>query len=620
MEHGRLLEEGGILQGLEPLSDPVNLFLVQCIIIIGICRGLGILGSYLQQPKVIFEIIGGILIGPSALGRTDNFLKVYFTPASLKNISQFANLGLILYLFLVGMELDPKVLATHARKCGGVAIMGIIVPFCLGIAISSTLFNNLQGDDPKMKKVDAVSFFVFIGTALSITAFPVLARILKETGLIYTQAGTMTMGAAAIDDAVAWCLLILAISLGNAGDSKTAGYVFLCVIAFALFLFFAVRPVWCFIVERCEKYGSASINNQLFALTLMMVFLCSFITSILGVHYVFGAFLFGLIMPRNSHLFHHCIERIEELVLGWLLPLYFALSGIKTDVAQISRVSDGAMVLLVCFVASIGKLVGAGVTARLSGMTNRQASVVAVLMNTRGLIELIVLNLGLTSGILNTRTFSVMVVMCLFTTFVTCPVIQFIYPPHMRLTTKEEEELLHGPSKKEEDMEMLGQDNIRHAGVGDYSSIAKLARDSNIAIIVDTVASLQLLTSVVTFFAPNITASAMDLTVIRVLEPSNSDKDDFIGIDSHGRILEVLKLPTSPTSPALILQANKKSAMLNQYAKEVMPLSIYGKAVGAKTRAYFARGDPLAFPSEIRSISNEHASDLLLFNWRELVK
>jgi Kef-type K+ transport system membrane component KefB len=424
----RRLTGEGVLSGISPLHDPFNLFMVQCIIILSMCRVLGLLGTRFKQPKVIFEIIGGILLGPSAIGRNQNYLDTIFPASSLSLISVVANLGLVLYLFIVGMELDPMLLATHAKKAGAIAITGMAVPFALGIAISRIMFNTLQANDPKYANVSFISFFVFIGTAMSITAFPVLARILKEGGLIYTKAGSMAMGAAALNDAAAWCLLVLAISLANSGNLGIAGYVFGSVCAFAIFLIIAVRPIFWKLVIYVENMHSPAMNNGMFCLTLILVFLSAWTTALLGLDSIFGAFLFGLIMPRGSHLFKECNEKIEELVLTLTLPLYFALSGLKTDVTQINTSAQGAMVVLVCFVATIGKYVGAGSAAYFSGMNARESSVIAALMNTRGLVELIVLNLGVSAGILSTRTFSVMVVMCIVTTFMTCPVVDCIYP------------------------------------------------------------------------------------------------------------------------------------------------------------------------------------------------
>lgn len=253
--HGRSLGSGqGILSGADPLSEEIDVFLVQAIIIIGMCRFFSFFGSYLKQPRVVFEILGGIILGPSAISKNSHFKQKIFPTESLNYLSLVSNVGLLLYLFVVGMELDIQKLATHAKRAGGIAIMGMIVPFVLGIGISSTLFDNLERSDPVYENVSATSFFVFIGTAMSITAFPVLARILKESGMIYSRAGALTMGAAALNDAVAWCLLILAISIANAKDMSTAGYVFLSIVAIAVGLFTLIRPL----LEYSVKYLEVS--------------------------------------------------------------------------------------------------------------------------------------------------------------------------------------------------------------------------------------------------------------------------------------------------------------------------------------------------------------------------
>jgi Kef-type K+ transport system membrane component KefB len=278
-------------------------------------------------------------------------------------------------------------------------------------------------------ETDYKSFCVFIGTAMSITAFPVLARILREGNLILTRPGAITMSAAAVDDAVAWCLLTLAISMSNAGNDSVAGYNFMCVVTFAIGLLTVIRAILEKIVIFVEAFNTPLMDGNLFAFILICVFLSSWTTSNLGVHYIFGAFLFGLIVPRKSRIFHECTERIEVLILTFNLPLYFALSGLKTDITQ----ADAGMVILVIVIATVSKFIGCGFTSYfVAKMDWRESCVIAVLMNTRGLIELIVLNIGLKSKILNTRTFSTMVIMCLFTTLLTNPLVEFLLPVRMR--------------------------------------------------------------------------------------------------------------------------------------------------------------------------------------------
>jgi Kef-type K+ transport system membrane component KefB len=472
--------EDGVIDGVDPLLNSLSLFFVQATIIIGICRALSLVGTYLNQPRVIFEIIGGILLGPSAIGRNQDYLSKIFPTSSLSNLSIVANIGLTLYLFLVGLELDPKLLMSHLKNAGGIAISGMAVPFALGIAISGIMFNVLERPDPEFKDVKATSFFVFIGTAMSITAFPVLARILKEGGLMYTRPGAMTMGAAALNDAIAWCLLTLAISIGNnADDLSSAGYVFLIMVGFTLILFFIIRPLFAWLVEYVEAMHSPAMNSNLFALTLCILFMCAWTT----LDSIFGAFVFGLIIPRGSHLMKECVERMEELVVTFTLPLYFALSGLKTDVTTIRTQEEGAITVLVVFCACIGKFIGAGGMAYMSGMNLRETGCVAALMNTRGLVELIVLNLGLNAKILNIRTFSVMVIMCLFTTFIASPLVELVYPKSIRVRV---DESLQKDSSDPKDARIVATaEDGENAGLEMVQFCTKYAH-RRIAVVVDT--------------------------------------------------------------------------------------------------------------------------------------
>ena len=587
----RALSEGGVLSGHAPLDDFTSKFFVQVVIIVGLCRGLAIIGQKLRQPAVIFEIIGGILLGPTLISRNAYFRDVIFSKSSRSYLVLFSNVGLVLYLFVVGMELDPVLLISHGHKAAGIAIAGMVVPFGLGVAISRTLFDTLQ---PEVDNEKFVGFYVFIGTAMSITAFPVLARILKEEGLIYTKSGAMVMGAAAINDAVAWCLLILAIALASAGNIAVGGYVFLCVVCFALGLFYIIRPPFHWLVREVESWNQPVWNRNLFALTLCMVFLCAFTTALLGVHAIFGGFLFGLIVPKNTKLFHDCNHNVEEIVVTLMLPVYFCISGLNTDITTIRTKDQGCMVLLVCFIATIGKFIGAGCASLAAGIPYRDSSVIMVLMNTRGLVELIVLNLGVQYGLLTTETFSVMVLMCLFTTFLTCPLVNLIYPKDMRrMTSAVDDESVH-------DAELSNKGIGLHLNQA-YTSLKKLS----IGIVVDELKEMELDMKLIYLFSHVLSDSLTAITAVKLnVSGSNTGKDCFIGL-TEGRLIKVEEESTG-------IGTHEADSL----APAMLPLSMFAKAIGCSVNAFQVQGDPNDYPSQLRSMANFYENNLVLFPWK----
>lgn len=616
-----------VLEGLDALSPShtILLWLVQSVIILGFTRALSILGGRLKQPQVVFEIIGGILLGPSALGRDGFFATRIFPSSSLGYLGIVADVGLILYLFLVGLELDPRLLASHARKVGAVALFGMIVPFLLGMAICSTLFHYLMASDPEFKDVSFTSFFVFIGTSMAITAFPVLARILKEGGLIYTRAGTMAMGAAALNDAVAWCLLILAISVANAGSMNLAGYVFATVVGVALFLFFVLRPIFERLVTYVESLRDPHMDSNLFGLTIMLVFVCAYTTGILGVHTIFGPFLFGLIVPRDSKLFHKCDEAISAFVLTITLPLYFTLSGLKTDITQIDTKEAGAMLVLVCFVATVGKLIGAGLPCALSGMSVRDTSVVAILMNTRGLVELIVLNLGVSSGILNTKIFTVMVLMAVFTTFLTCPILNLIYPIEMRrLENKEVEEDTGGGPEDDVASEVRSVASTSSADLGkiemslfkassfgeDVAGEANEERRSlsvNAGVVMFSVEKTTEIMDFIRVIAPT-SGNQNHFSIMRCVEPTFSEKDKFLGLTNE-HVISITEEVVSMIDYATYHSTRGKVNM------KMLPLGMFCCASGASVSCRKIIGDPHEFAGAIGDISSKESNEFLIFSW-----
>jgi Kef-type K+ transport system membrane component KefB len=441
-----------LFPGITVLDQPLCLFFIQLVLILIVCRSLSIVGQYFHQPSVVFEIVGGIILGPSALGKYEPYTQALLPAYSLETLSIFANFGLQLYLFLVGLELDLGILKEHSKATAIIALVGMIVPFGIGLAVSVLLYSFYAPETVNGTHASFITFAVFIGTAMAVTALPVLARILKEQKLLYTKPGFIALGAAVITDALAWILLVVAISLANAKNTAIAAWTFLGITSYAVVVFTLGRWLLQLLVHKVENWnaGEATVNNLL-TLSIILLFLSASIVAQLGIDPIVGSFLFGAVIPRHTHLHRCCVSTLENFVLVLLLPLFFAVSGLKTDITVLQPYPDLLILLLVIACAMLGKFLGAGLAALACGMSVRESSVVAVLMNTRGLVELIVLNIGLKFHVLDSRAFSILVLMCLFTTFITCPLLQCLYPLRVR-------KFVHAPAPGELLDEELGVD------------------------------------------------------------------------------------------------------------------------------------------------------------------
>ncbi|CAL9159237.1 unnamed protein product [Musa hybrid cultivar] len=419
----------GVWQGDNPLHFAFPLLIVQTTLVLLLGRSLAFLLKPLRQPKVIAEIVGGILLGPSALGRNKTYLHKLFPSWSMPILETVASIGLLFFLFLVGLELDLRSILRSGRRAFAIAAAGISLPFSCGVGVAFVLRSAVPGADV----AGYGPFLVFMGVALSITAFPVLARILAELKLLTTPVGETAMAAAAFNDVAAWVLLALAVALsGTSGSGSHRSpvvslWVLLCGMAFVAVQMIAVRPAMSWVAKRAESEGGES--EVWIALTLAGVLVSGFFTDFIGIHSIFGAFVFGLTVPKDGEFAGILIERIEDFVSGLLLPLYFASSGLKTNVASIKGGKAWGLLALVISTACAGKIVGTFVVAVACRMVARDALALGVLMNTKGLVELIVLNIGKERKVLNDETFAVMVLMALFTTFVTTPTVMAIYKP-----------------------------------------------------------------------------------------------------------------------------------------------------------------------------------------------
>lgn len=346
------------------------------------------------------------------------------------------------------------------------------------------------------------------------------------------------MGAAAINDALAWCLLVLAIAMASTGKIANGGYVFLCVLTFALGMFVIIGPLFHKLVHYIEAQKKAKWDRHLFALTICILFLAAWTTALLGVHAIFGGFIFGLIIPKGTRLFHDCNEKIEDLITTFMLPIYFTLSGLNTDITKIHTKEQGAMVVLVCTVASLGKFVGAGGYALLAGIPFRESATIAVFMNTRGLIELIVLNLGLQFGLLTTETFSVMVLMCLFTTFLTYPLVTLVYPRSVRAAER----------AKQMAEDKVEDNDTEHEKAGVVLDPAQAVftppKTLKLSVVVDKLHQMHALMRVLSICSPMYSDSTLSVSAVRLHEPSLTDTDEMIG-SAEGRLIKVTQEATT---------------------------------------------------------------------------
>ncbi|WP_434384455.1 cation:proton antiporter domain-containing protein [Melittangium boletus] len=401
----------------------VGLLLVQFIVIIGLSRLLGRGMRWMGQPLVIAEVLAGILLGPSLLGwlwpeAMDTLFPASSTPV-LKMISQ---VGLILFMFLIGLELDPRLLRGRGHASVVISHTSIVAPFALGAGAAYGFYPRLSE-----ASVPFSSFVLFMGVAMSITAFPVLARILTERRLMHSKVGALAITCAAVDDVTAWCLLAFVVSIVRATHPMQAALTTLIALGYIAFMLAGVRP---FLARLGARVASREgLNQGVMALTLLMLLASALATEMIGIHALFGSFLFGAIIPKEGGLAEALAEKLEDVAVVLLLPLFFAFSGLRTQIGLLNTPENWAMCGLIILLACLGKFGGSALAARFTGSSWREAGAIGVLMNTRGLMELIVLNLGLDLGVISPTLFTMMVVMALVTTFLTTPLLRVIYPP-----------------------------------------------------------------------------------------------------------------------------------------------------------------------------------------------
>jgi Kef-type K+ transport system membrane component KefB/nucleotide-binding universal stress UspA family protein len=403
--------------------NALSLLIVQLVVIIGVSRLIGRGAKWMGQPLVIAEVLAGIVLGPSLLGwLAPEGLSTLFPASSMPALKMLSQVGLILFMFLIGLELDPRMLKGRGQSSVAISHTSIVVPFALGAAAAFWLYPRLSESS-----VPFSSFLLFMGVAMSITAFPVLARILSERGLLRSRVGMITLTCAAVDDVTAWCLLAFIASIVRATDLRDAAYTTVFALIYIGFMLGVLRPFLQRLGARvADRQG---LSQNVVALTLLLLLGSALLTEQIGIHALFGAFLFGAIIPKEGGLAEALAEKLEDVAVVLLLPLFFAYSGLRTEIGLLNGASDWAICGLIIVLACAGKFGGSTLAARLTGLRWREAGALGILMNTRGLMELIVLNLGLDLGVISPKLFTMMVIMALVTTFMTTPLLRWIYPP-----------------------------------------------------------------------------------------------------------------------------------------------------------------------------------------------
>lgn len=402
-------------------SDLIVL-LAQTAVIVFVSRTLGMVTKWLGQPLVIAEVLAGILLGPSLLGwLVPDAMTVLFPAPSLPTLKLLSQLGLVLFMFLIGLELDPKLLRGRTHTSIVISHSSIVVPFGLGALVAFWLYEAHSSPS-----VPFLSFVLFLGVSMSVTAFPVLARILSERQLLNSRVGAIAIACAAVDDVTAWCLLALVVAVARSRGIGSAVWTTGLALTFIVMMLLLVRP---FLRRLGARVASREgLTPTVVAGVFVLLILSSIVSEVIGIHALFGAFLFGAIFPKDGKLADGLIEKLESVSVVLFLPLFFAYSGLRTQIGLVSTPAEWAITALLIVVATVGKFGGSALAGRLTGLRWREASAIGILMNTRGLMELIVLNIGLDIGVISPKVFTMLVIMALVTTFATTPILQWVYP------------------------------------------------------------------------------------------------------------------------------------------------------------------------------------------------
>ena len=402
------------------LTNSLTILLLQIIVILITVRIFSFLFKYIGQPGVMGEIVAGIVLGPSLLGYFfPEFSAALFPPESLMNLNLLSQIGLVLFMFVIGLELDFSVIKDKLNETLVISHAGIVVPFFLGVVAAIWVYADYGA-----QQAEFLPFAMFIGISMSITAFPVLARIVQERNMTKSPVGMLSIASAANDDVTAWCLLAIVIALAKAGSFVSALYTIALTLVYIAFMFMVMRP---FLRKIGDIYANSEVINKTFVgFIFLFLVLSSVATEIIGIHALFGAFIAGVVMPTNIGFRKVMMEKVEDISLVFFLPLFFAFTGLRTEIGLINSPELWMVCLLLVTVAIVGKLGGCAIAARLVGESWKDSLTVGTLMNTRGLMELVALNIGYEMGVLPPSIFVILVIMALVTTFMTTPLLHLV--------------------------------------------------------------------------------------------------------------------------------------------------------------------------------------------------
>jgi Kef-type K+ transport system membrane component KefB len=541
-------------------QDPLAILLAQIVTIIFVARFFGWVFKKIGQPTVIGEIIAGIVLGPSLLGMYfPEFSQVLFPVQSLANLKFLSQIGLILFMFVIGMELDLKALKNKANDAIVISHASIVIPFALGIGLAYFVYNRFAPEGVKF-----LSFSLFMGIAMSITAFPVLARIVQERGIHKTRLGAIVITCAAADDITAWCLLAVVIAIVKAGTFESSLYIIGLAVIYVMVMLVIVKP---FLKRIGDLFGSKkTLVKPVVAIFFLTLILSSYATEVIGIHALFGAFMTGVIMPDISKFRTVFIEKVEDVSVILLLPLFFVFTGLKTEIGLINDPYLWKVTGFIILVAVVGKFFGSALAAKFVGQNWRDSLTIGALMNTRGLMELIVLNIGLELKVLTPEVFTMMVIMALVTTFMTGPAL----------------DLINAIFKKKElhDVQQNLNDNI-------YKILISFGNNEK------GKSLLRLANSLIKKQKSAASITAMHLHLSDEMHPFNSEeieKESFIPIVEesktlHQEIATVFKVTMDiETEIAFMANEGDYDLLLVGLGKSIFEGTILGKVIGFTTR------------------------------------